>query len=327
MVKRVILVIISIFVVLICSGYLASGGGIYTKNRVRDYVSSKADNSKYLLTNINIYRNTPAWDLALAVEDERTSAIEKITKNNPELLNYQDPKYGATLLLWSVGMEKYNSAETLLKCGADPNIETTTDGETPLFLATGYSWVDNEYKKDPKYVKLLLGYGADPNKNYIGHDHDVLETGTSPLMNSIGCGIEKTKALVEGGADINYKTKSGYTAAIVALQIGGSYDTVEAMQYSFYLITEKKAKINEPHYRPENVTMPNDNSNDKFYPVDILRNWTPKLDSEGYKMKMEIVDEFARQGVNYWDTKIPKDILAQIKKIYPDTWEEYMKKY
>lgn len=100
-------------------------------------------------------------------------------------------------------------------------------------------------------------------------------------MNSIGCGIEKTKALVEGGADINYKTKSGYTAAIVALQIGGSYGTIEAMQYSYYLITEKKAKIDEPYYKPENVTMPNDNQNDKFYPVDILRNWITQLDSEG----------------------------------------------
>lgn len=326
MVKRVILVI-SILVVLICSAYLISGGGTYVKNRVQDYVLSKGDNSKYSIKNINIYRNTPAWDLALAVEDERTSAIEKITKNNPELLNYQESKYGATLLLWSVGMEKYNSTETLLKCGADPNIASISEGETPLFLAAGYSWVDNDYKKDPKYVKLLLSYRADPNKNYIGHDHDILETGTSPLMNSIGCGIEKTKALVEGGADINYKTKSGNTAAIVSLLTGGSYGTSEAMQYAYYLIAEKKAKVNEYYYSPENVIMPNDNPNDKFYPVDILRNWIPQLDSEGYKMKMEIVDEFARQGVNYWDTKIPKDILSQIKKIYPDTWGEYISKY
>lgn len=326
MVKRVILVI-SILVVLICSAYLISGGETYVKNRVQDYVLSKGDNSKYSIKNINIYRNTPAWDLALAVEDERTSAIEKITKNNPELLNYQEPKYGATLLLWAVGMEKYESAETLLKCGADPNIATTTGGETPLFLAAGYSWIDSQYKKDPKYVQLLLSYGADPNKNYIGHAHDVIETGTSPLMYSIGCGIEKTKALVEGGADINYKTKRGDTAAVSALMHVGPATISEEMQYAYYLIVEKKAKVNEPFYGPENVIMPGDDPNEKFYPVDILRDWTPKLDSEGYKMKMEIVDEFTRQGVNYWDTKIPKDILSHIKKKYPDTWEEYIKKY
>ena len=44
-------------------------------------------------------------------------------------------------------------------------------------------------------------------------------------------------------------------------------------------------------------------------------------------MKMEIVGEFARQGVNYWDTKIPKDILSHIKKSYTDNWKEYIKKY
>ncbi|NMM61296.1 ankyrin repeat domain-containing protein, partial [Clostridium sp. P21] len=39
------------------------------------------------------------------------------------------------------------------------------------------------------------------------------------------------------------------------------------------------------------------------------------------------VKEFANQGVNYWNTKIPKNKLSQIKKLYPDTWEEYIKKY
>jgi len=59
-------------------------------------------------------------ELALAVKNEKTRTIEKLAKENPELLNYQEPKYGATLLLWAVGMEKYKSAEALLKCGADP---------------------------------------------------------------------------------------------------------------------------------------------------------------------------------------------------------------
>jgi ankyrin repeat protein len=297
--------------------------------------SIEANKGDYKITNINIYKNTPVWELTLAVKNQNIRSIERIVKNKPNLINYQEPKYGITLLLWAVGMEKYKSVETLLKCGADPNIVSTNNnsfgGKTPLFVAAGYSWVDRAAKKDPKYVKLLLRYGADPNKNYIGFnisgEKSIIEDGTSPLMHSIGCGIEKTKALVEAGANINYKTKSGDTAAITALGAGGPNATLEGMQYAYYLIVEKKAKVNELYYRSENTLMPGDNPNDKFYPVDILRNWIYDLSSKEYGIKMEIVKEFARQGVNYWDAKINKFTLEHIKKRYPDTWEEYIKKY
>lgn len=283
-------------------------------------------NEDYKISNIKIYKDTPAWKLALAVKSENKKKIENIVEKEPQLLNYQDPKYGATLLLWSVGNEKYKSAETLLKCGADPNIATTTYGKTPLFLAAGYSWVDYAAKKDAKYVELLLKYGANPNQNYIGGDENDTSTepGTSPLMESIGCGMEKTKALAEGGADINYKTPSGETAAICALQEGGPNATLEAMEYAYYLIVEKKAKVLDLY----SICFGGDfDPNEKFYPVDILRDWIPKLGSKGYTMKMAIVEEFARQGVNYWDTEIPSERMEQIKDIYPDTWEEYLKKY
>ena len=137
-------------------------------------------------------------------------------------------------------------------------------------------------------------------------------------MNSIPCGIEKTKALVEAGANINYKTKRGNTAAMEALY-------GNAPEYAYYLIVEKKAKVSEPYYRRANYG--NLDPNEKLYPVSLLRYWVFDLDSEEYKMKMGIVEEFARQGVNYWDTKIHNDKLEQIKKLYPDTWEEYIKKY
>jgi len=61
--------------------------------------------------------------------------------------------------------------------------------------------------------------------------------------------------------------------------------------------------------------------------VDELRRWVYELDSDRYKIKMDIVSEFANQGVDYWSTKIHKDTISEIKKIYPGTWEEYIKKY
>lgn len=86
--------------------------------------------------------------MEISVSSKMAKKIEnrKAGQKNPHWLNYQEPKYGATLLLWAVGTEKYNSAKTLLKYGADPNI-ATFEGETPLFIAAGYSWVDIYAKK------------------------------------------------------------------------------------------------------------------------------------------------------------------------------------
>jgi ankyrin repeat protein len=285
----------------------------------------KADSKgEYRITNIRIYQNTPAWKLALAVKGQRTDSIAKILKEKPNLLNYQEPKYGVTLLLWAIGMGKYRSAKALLKCGADPNIASTFDGETPLFAAAGWGWKVGFFKKNTKYVKLLLRYGANPNINYIGSDvpgnRTVIEPGTSPLMESITGGIEKTKALVKAGADINYKTpKTKSTAAWKALL------NKEYPEYAYYLIVEKKAKVTEPTYKRHSYGKEDPNEN--FFPVDILRDWVFDLNSKEYKIKKEIIAEFARQGVNYWDTKIPKFTLEHIKKLYPKTWEEYIKRY
>ena len=129
--KKIIL-FISILAIVICSYYMISKATNYMSNNI----TQKGEN---MINDINIYKDTSSWELALAVRDEDAHNIEKIVKDKPELLNYQDTKYGATLLLWAVGMEKYKSAETLLKCGADPNIDSTIDGETPLFRAAGYS--------------------------------------------------------------------------------------------------------------------------------------------------------------------------------------------
>ncbi|GBR76403.1 hypothetical protein NO2_0956 [Candidatus Termititenax persephonae] len=274
-----------------------------------------------------IFKKTEAWELAKAVKAQNVRKIKRILNKNPELIDYQDPEYGVTLLIWSIGTERYKSAKALLEMGASVNIRNVY-GETALFVASGYSWVDYQAKKDPKYAKLLLEYGADPNicslgnptgKTYHGNARYEPEPYISPLMQSIPCGIEKTKLLVEGGADVNYRTPLGCTATEEALGMGGRGGGPE---YAYYLIVEKKAIVTEPYRHKVDGR--------ELYLIEYLRSpqWTYPLDSEGYRIKMEIVEEFARQGVDYWANQyIPPFALELVKKDYPNDWEEYIKKF
>ena len=293
----------------------------------------------YKITDVRIYEGTPAWKLAQAVNKQDARKIASIAEKSPELLNYQDPKFGATLLYWAVGMEKYEAVEAMLKAGANPDVIATAHGGTALYLAAGYSFIDTQAKKDPKYVKLLLEYGADPDIGYIdppGREtewngipiYNVNENGTTPLMRSISCGIEKTKALVEWGADINAQTETAHkTAAIEALSWGGLNMSSEVREYAYYLIVVMKADVTQPYYSRRDDGYGNEYSNEPFYPVNLLRGWVVKLNTQEYEWKMAIVEEFARQGVDYWSTEIPPFTFDQIQKLYPDTWEEYILVY
>jgi len=277
----------------------------------------------YRITNVRIYRNTPVWELARAVDSQNTQKIAIIAAENPELLDYQDPQFGTTLLFWAVGMEKYEAAEALLKAGANPNIISIYEGGTALYRMAGYSFIDNDAKKDPRFVELLLEYGADPNIGFIGNDRgSKREIGFTPLMRSIGCGIEKTRALVNGGANVNFRTESGDNAVSQALLQGIGGGTLALFAYVHYLVVEQQADITKP------VTI-SPIHGDPFdaYDVTQLRFWTFPLNSEGHRLKMEVVEEFARQGVDYWATDIPVHTLDRIKKLYPDTWEEYINRY
>lgn len=282
--------------------------------------NSKED---YEVTDIEIFSDTPIWELAKSVKSEDVESVKEFLDSNPKLIDYQEKKYGVTLLMWAVGMEKYESAKVLLECGSDPNIQSIVDGETALYQAAGFSWIDSDFDEDSKFVRLLLKYGADPNITYGGLDESdlklIVEPATTPLMHSIGRGIDKTKALVEAGADLNFSNENGMTAAVTSL-LHQNY-----IEYAYYLIVEKKARVTEPYFYRGSLSKTD--VSDDLYPVWLLRKLIFDLDSDEYVMKMDIVEEFLHQGVDYWNTPILDTTLERIKKLYPETWEIYIQKY
>ncbi|WP_187289342.1 ankyrin repeat domain-containing protein [Treponema pedis] len=290
----------------------------------------------YLVQNaIDNFKGTQGYEIAKAVMHENVPKIKEICMENSGAMYVEDNEYHYTVLHWAVGLKKFKSVKALLEAGMNPNVQSSVGGETPLFIATKNEDVDITF------LKLLLDYGADPNIGTTavilpdmiqadGRSTPVFSSfidGQTPLMTLPTLYIPakkanpaKAKFLIEKAhADINKKDINGSTAAIRALRFSD-------IDMAYYLIVECKATVTDPYYFPESVRG-RERKKIPQYPVYALREWLYPLDSPEYKKKMDIVKEFEKQGVDYWNTSIPDSILTKIRDLYPDNWKEYSEKY
>jgi ankyrin repeat protein len=260
---------------------------------------SKTESKNILADNINLYSNSKAWELAKAVENQDTVLIKQICIKQPPLLKYQEPRFGQTLLEWAVYTDRYEASKTLAELGADPNRQSFNG--TSAFIHAA----DNNNTAD--YVKLLLKHGGDPNaiaKPKPGAVENVQQLKT-PLIAAAGSNLESVKRLVEAGADINYSNEQ-YQSALYEAYTFNRIDVIR------YLIIEKGTDFK----RPLMQTI----KGESLYLTDLLRNMTFKLESDSYKVKMEVVEYLKERGMNYWETPIPK----RYYDLYP---KEYLEKY
>jgi hypothetical protein len=122
--------------------------------------------------------------------------------------------------------------------------------------------------------------------------------------------------LQHSNIDINKKTNSKcfITAADYAL-------CNKKIESAYFLICECKAKVvDDFFYNQDKLDVP-------ITPVSLLRNFIFPLDTKEYQMKFDIINEFKKQGIDYYSEPIPNNILVRIKKEYPENWEEYIKVY
>lgn len=274
----------------------------------------KEENS---IESLDGFKGTPAWKFAERIQSGDLNGVKNEILADSSGLNAREKQNGMTLLMWSVKSSEYEIAQILLEGDANPDLKSNS-GKTALFYATESPWGDVNNDPNPKFVELLLKYGADPNLVYTG-DGTLIHYGTSPLIHASSRSLEKVKALVQGGAELNYQTNRNWTAANQAL-----LNTKVSIAY--YLIADKHAVITEPYYYHKLDSDSLDLS-DPRYPVSLLKKWVFELGSEEHQKKMEIVEEFNRQGVDYWSVEPDKHTLEHIMKLYPDNWQEYLSKY
>lgn len=259
-------------------------------------------NGPILADDVDIFKNTPVWNIAKMVEEEDTGRIKEAVKGNTKtILNYREPKFEFSLLTWATYTHHYPSVMVLCELGADPNLQDTS-GSSPFMYAA--SFYDTQ-----AYLKLLLKFGGDVNAVGQKKRKDEPPRFDSPLMAAVESrNVENVKILVNAGADINYSSHSG-SYCFSALYLSALNEEIEIVRY---LLIEKKAD----YYSGYILGNPGDTSR----VVQCLRNMTFPLDSKDYQLKMEVVNFLQKEGIDYWKTAIPNTIINSYPKEYLDKY-------
>ncbi|MBK9249762.1 MAG: ankyrin repeat domain-containing protein [Ignavibacteria bacterium] len=275
---------------------------------------SVVDKSKLLGNDYRLFQGTPVWNLAKAVQDENTSEIIRLVRDEKVNINFQESKYGQTLLMLSIVNLQYSSCKTLLEVGADVNIHDTYSGKSAIIIAAA---VFNDIDDNTRFVKLLLSHGADPSDAEVGDRKHGHWTRFTPLTYSTS--ISKTrlpivKVLVEAGANINYRDENNFSALSSAL-LASDYEVVlfllqKGADYKSVIVD--RAKYSE--------------TGSKVYIQDLLREHCLPLNSKEYLQKMAVVEFLKAKGIDYSKVPIPDFVVKKAKTMYPKDWQQYLEK-
>ncbi|MEM7758931.1 MAG: ankyrin repeat domain-containing protein, partial [Cyanobacteria bacterium P01_A01_bin.40] len=167
--------------------------------------------------NINIEDNTGEHLVFYALYYGSIESVRLLIENNA----YVDVKNkrGDTLLILAINGNHIELAKSLIANGANVNLKRES-GETPLFHAIDQNKLE--------LVKLLIDNGANPNlkndKTYFKDKPDIAKFNSEklPLFNN-KINYEIAKLLIENGAAIDTKDKSGHTSLFFYSKLGNKY--------------------------------------------------------------------------------------------------------
>jgi len=193
------------------------------------------------------FKNTPAWDLALAIENNDIENVILLSKNT-SLINYKDPKFKQTLLNLSIVNGKKEIFKILLDAGASTNIISgTLNDNTPLLIA-----IDFQKNCDIFFIMNLIKYGANPNLEVKYLENGYVK-GKIPLIQAINCSDDNgndclsiIKILIQNNAKINVcKINSLTNKCEGVINECLLRDKMEVLKY---FIIEKKIEIPDTVY-------------------------------------------------------------------------------
>ncbi len=233
-----------------------------------------------------LFRNTPVNSLAKAVEDQDTIEIEKLVKSNFLDVNFQEPRFGNTLLLLALVNNKRLSVEKLLSLGAKPNLRSF-DNSSP-FLETCFNATDI---KDPgKILQMLINHGADVNSVQVDTTLDQFGKPKHYKASALrlAClyeNLESVRVLVENGASLTSYGDNEH-AILSSAVLSRKLDIVK------YLMIDKHAPI--PEYCV--LRQPGMKYERKMTISDMLNEYDFKDNPPMQKLKVEILSYLNNAG-------------------------------
>jgi len=306
--KNQLIMISRLIIILLC--LVLNSCGKMNREKIVDKAELTGDDYR-------LFQNTPVWELAKAVQDEDEKKINEIIIKDPKLINYQEPKFGNTLLMLTIMNQQIKPFRYLLEKKADVNIHNNYEGTSALIEAASFKQYDTEF------AEILLQYGA--NVNDIQTEKTEPNKVKSVLMKAAKTGkLDLVELLVKNGASVNYQNEYGQSALSESLM-------VRKYKVSYYLL-QNGADYERPiFYRPDySIPVENQDPNDKgkpMYLVDVLREAFLDFDTDEYKYKMKIVDFLKSKGIDYRASPIPDYIKKKAQEEYPNNWKEYLEKY
>jgi len=296
--KNLLIMISRLIIILLC--VVLSSCGKMNREKIVDKTELTGDDYR-------LFQGTPVWELAKAVWDEDVSRIDKIVSKNKQLINFQEPIFGRTLLILTISNQQYKSFEALIEQRADISIHDTYSGTSALIEACSFK------QYEIKFVELLLESGANVNDIETGERKEWNTTRFTPLIAAAKTGmLDLVELLIRNGADINYQNEYKHSALSESIM-------VSRYEIALYLLKEG-ADYKQPIFFKEE-------QNRDMYLVDVLREDFFDLDTDKYKYKMGIVDFLKSKSINYKATPIPEYIKKKAQENYPDNWQEYLEKY
>lgn len=289
-------------------------------------------NDTYKKTLHLLFPKEQDYKAAILIKNNKLKSLERILDENNDIISqsYSSEHY-YSILHEAVKLNNKEAVKLLLSKGFNPNVLSPTCSPLKIACSVNTNIKTSEEYEDTTIVELLIDYGANPELGIISsviypNTETVFDQNEqTPLMilsqfpdfidvrNKIDVLIKK------GNADLNYKSKSGFTAVAASLLDKAS------IKVATYLICELHADVNTEFYDNDYQLM--QESSKKHSPVQLLRKIVFPLDSEEYKLKLLIIDEFKNQGIDYYSEPVPQSVIDFAKQKYPNSWENFLEKY